>query len=124
MRDMNGKVLPAQIRLVEIGINLHKPGQEVIAATERVRAWAAKYLGWKAPILGVESGYWRTEQIVVPEAGYRALLRDKENRLMALKEESKCSYFTGVLEDGFMLVSIVGWKDKVHDAGIKVLESW
>jgi hypothetical protein len=62
MRDMNGKVLPAQIRLVEIGINLHKPGQEEIAATERVRAWAAKYLGWKAPILGVESGYWRTEQ--------------------------------------------------------------
>jgi hypothetical protein len=72
----------------------------------------------------VGSGYWRTEQILVPEAGHVVLLREKGKRLMALREESKCSYFTGVPEDGFVLMSIVGGKDKVHDAGIKVLESW
>ena len=51
------------------------------------------------------------------------LLREKGKRLMALREESKYSYFTGVPEDGFVLMSIIGGKDKVYSTGIKVLES-
>jgi hypothetical protein len=51
------------------------------------------------------------------------LLREKGKRLIVLREESKCSYFTGVPEDGFILILIIGGKDKVYNTRIKFLES-
>lgn len=123
--DANGEMQIAHIRLVEIGSDLHKDGQEMKVAKERLRDWATKNLGWKEPSVGAKGGFWRTKQILIPDAGLHALLRDKEKRLTALKKESDCDYrFSSETEEGMRLVSIVGKKDRLDEAATKILESW
>jgi len=123
--DANGAPQIAQIHLVEIGSDMHKAEKEMKAAKERLRGWATKYLGWKEPSISAKGGFWRTKQILIPDAGLHALLREKENRLTALKKESDCDYhFSSETEEGMRLVSIVGKKDRLDEAATKILESW
>ena len=123
--DANGAPQIAQIHLVEIGSDMHKVDHEMKMAKERLRGWATKYLGWKEPSISAKGGFWRTKQILIPDAGLHALLRDKEKRLTVLKKESDCDYhFSSETEEGMRLVSIVGKKDRLDEAATKILESW
>jgi hypothetical protein len=123
--DAHGHSQPAQIHLINIRSDLHKHDYEIRDAKAKLREWAAKNLGWTQPSEAISGGFWRTRQVVIPEAGYRALFREHEKRLTALKEESTCDFhFSGEWDDGWRLVSIVGRRDKIQETGTKVLESW
>jgi hypothetical protein len=123
--DANGQPQIAQIHLVEIGSDLHKDNQEMTAAKLQLRGWATKNLGWKEPSISAKGGFWRTKQVLIPDAGLHALLREKEKRLTALKKQSDCDYhFSSETEEGMRLVSIVGKKDRLEEAATKILESW
>ena len=123
--DANGAPQTANIHLVEIGSGIHKVDHEMKIAKERLRGWATKYLGWKQPSISARGGFWRTKQVLIPDAGLHALLREKERILTALKKESDCDYhFSSETEEGMRLVSIVGKKDRLDEATMKILESW
>lgn len=123
--DANGAPQIAQIHLVEIGSDMHKVEKEMKAAKSTLRGWATKYLGWKEPSISAKGGFWRTKQILIPDAALHALLREKEKRLTTLKKESDCDYhFSSETEEGMRLVSIVGKKDRLDEAATKILESW
>ncbi len=115
----------AQIHLLPIASDLHREEEEMKAAKKQLRGWATKYLGWKEPSEGAKGGFWRTKQILIPDAGLHALLREKEKRLTALKKESDCDYhFSSETEQGMRLVSIVGKRDRLDEAAMKIMESW
>ena len=123
--DAHGHLQPAQVYYVEIGSDVHRNSHEMDVAKDNLRGWARKHLGWTRPIPGITEGFWRTEQVVVSEAGFHALMREKERRLTALKREFGCDFhFSSELEEGSRLVSIVGKWDKVYDAGQKVIDTW
>jgi hypothetical protein len=123
--DANGAPQLAQIHLVEIGSDMHKVEREMKIAKERLRGWATKYLGWQEPSVSAKGGFWRTKQVLILDAGLHSLLREKEKRLTALKNESDCDYrFSSGTEEGMRLVSIVGKKDRLDEAATKILESW
>lgn len=123
--DAKGQPQIAQIHLVAITSDLHKDEKEMKAAKTQLRGWATKYLGWKEPSVSAKGGFWRTKQILIPDAGLHALLREKEKRLTALKKESDCDYhFSSETEEGMRLVSIVGKRDRLDEAATRILESW
>jgi hypothetical protein len=123
--DAHGISMPADIHLLKIGWDLHKYEQEMQTAKKILRIWAEKYLGWKDPHKDVQAGYWGTKQIMIPEAGFLALLREKEKRLARIKGATQCDFhFSGDRDDGMRIVSIVGGKDRLDVAATKVLFTW
>jgi hypothetical protein len=123
--DAKGRPQIAQIHCVAISSDLHKDEKEMKAAKNQLRGWATKYLGWKEPSVSAKAGFWRTKQVLIPDAGLHALLREKEKRLTALKKDSDCDYhFSSEMEEGMRLVSIVGKRDRLDEAATKILESW
>lgn len=123
--DAYGKLMPAEIHLVEIASDLHRYNHELQAGKQMLRKWAAKTLGWKEPGLSLHSGFWGTSQVMVLEAGFEALLRDKEKRLAKIKYVTGCDvHFSSDREDGMRIVSIVGRKNQLELASMKVLSTW
>jgi hypothetical protein len=124
MNDVHGQVQAAQIYDVDIGGGVHRNAHEMNVAKESLREWARKIIGWTRPISGISDGFWRSMLVLVSEAGFHALLREREKRLVSLKESGCAFHFSGELEDGSRLVSIVRKRDTVYDAGKKAVESW
>ena len=123
--DAKGHSQMAQIHLVPIGAHLHNDRTEMEVAKVQLRGWATKYLGWKEPSVSSMGGFWRTKQVLIPDAGYYALLRGNGRRLATLKKDSDCRYqFSSEMEEGMRLVSIVGKKDRLSEAATNILESW
>lgn len=127
--DAHGIVMSAKIHYLKIGWDLHKYEQEMQTAKSILRQWATENLGWKDPHKDIKSGLWRTKQIIIPEAGFQALLRDKEKRLARIKGDTGCHFhFSGEKDDGMRIVSIVGatasMKDRLDVAAAKVLYTW
>lgn len=117
--------MPAEIHLVEISSDLHKHEQEMQTAKLLLRNWATKYLGWKDPKMDIKSGIWGTKQVIIPEAGFLALLRDRERRLALIRANLGCEvHFSSDRDDGMRIVSIVGAKDRLDVAATKVLYTW
>jgi hypothetical protein len=124
MNDVHGQVQAAQMHHVAIGSDVHRNAHEMNVAKESLREWVRTLLGWTRLIPGISDGFWRSIQVLVSEAGFHALLREREKRLMSLKESGCDFYFSGELEGGSRLASIVGKRDKVYYAGTKAVESW
>jgi hypothetical protein len=123
--DAKGMTMPAEIHLLEIASDLHKYDKNLQAGKEMLRKWAMKNLGWKEPVAGLHSGFWGTKQVMIPEAGFVALLRDKERRLAKIKNDTICDFhFSSEREDKMRIVSIVGRKDHLEIAATKVLYTW
>lgn len=123
--DAHGAHQRAEIHLVDVASDLHKHDHEMQTAKQMLRKWAMKTLGWKEPIRPIDIGFWGTRQVIVPEAGFVALLRDKERRLLAIKQSTGCDFhFSSETEEGLRIVSIVGSKDRLDLAATKVLYTW
>jgi hypothetical protein len=123
--DAKGITMPAEIHLLEIASDLHKNDSQLQAGKEMLRLWAMKSLGWKEPTAGFHSGFWDTKQIIIPEAGFVALLRDKERRLAKIKHDTICDFhFSSERQDGMRIVSIVGRKNHLENAASKVVYTW
>jgi hypothetical protein len=123
--DAHGSHQRAEIHLVDIAHDLHKHDREMQAAKQMLRKWAMKNLGWLEPVRPMEMGFWGTRQVQIPEAGFVALLRDKERRLVDIKKVTGCDFhFSSESEEGLRIVSIVGNKDRLDLAATKVLYTW
>jgi len=112
---------------LKIGWDLHKYEQEMQTAKSILRDWAGPNLGWKDPHKDVKSGFWRTKQIMIPEAGLTALLREKDKRLARIKADTGCHFhFSAERDDEMRIVSIVGDQEKgrLDIAAAKVLYTW
>lgn len=120
-----GATMPAEIHLVEISPDLHKSNNEMQAGKQMLRRWASKNLGFKEPVAGIDTGFWHTKQVLIPEAGFVALLRDRERRLVKIKLDTGCDFhFSSERQDGMRVVSIVGRKSSVELAAARVLYTW
>ena len=122
--DAHGVAMPAKVHLLKIGWDLHKSAQEMQTAKSVLRQWAGPNLGWKDPHTDVKAGLWRTKQVIIQEAGFTALLRNKEKRLERIKADTGCHFhFSAERDDGMRVVSIVGDQDKgrLDAAAVKVL---
>ena len=115
----------AEIHLLEIGSDLHLSESEMRMAKNLLRKWARENLGWKAPGVDIKEGFWGTRQVVVTEAGVGALLREKEKRLVEIKRVTGAEvYFSEEMDGGGRVVSLVGSKERLDVAAMKVLYTW
>ena len=118
--DAHGAMMPAKIHYVDISHDLNKSDQ-LMAAKKELRLWATNNLGWRRPDDTHDKSVWNTKQVIIPEAGYRALLRSSEKRLESIKKVSGCDlHFSARMPGDTRMVSITGRKDKLHLAATKV----
>ncbi|KAH6684336.1 hypothetical protein B0J14DRAFT_9954 [Halenospora varia] len=118
----------AHVQMVEIHPELWKHPSSIPVAKDRLRYWASCNVGWIEPSRGFKEGMYRCRQVVINEAGYRAMMRDGEKRVSEIKSETGCEMHFGMEgetgEAGCRIVSCVGRWDRVDGCAVKVLESW
>ncbi|KAH8683145.1 hypothetical protein BGZ60DRAFT_213099 [Tricladium varicosporioides] len=118
----------AHVQLVEIHPELWKHPYLVPTAKDRLRHWASRNVGWSEPNKGFKEGLYRSRQVVINEAGYRALMRDGERRAGQIKAETGCEIYFGIEgemgDPGNRVISCVGKWNRVDGCVVRVLESW